>query len=45
MIQINGWLVIIPTYLDEDVHTKINEEAIYSQVDSMAAIRRNKRTL
>ena len=37
MIQINGWLVIIPTYLDEDVHTEIDEEAIYSQVDSIIA--------
>ena len=37
MIQINGWLEIIPTYLNEDVHTEINEEAIYSQVDDIIA--------
>ena len=35
MIQINGWLVIIPTYLDEDLHTEIDEKAIYSQVDNI----------
>lgn len=35
MIQINGWLEIIPTYLDEDVHTEIDEKAIYSQVDDI----------
>jgi len=37
MIQINGWLVIIPTYLDEDLHVEIDEESIYSQVDSIIA--------
>ena len=37
MIQINGWLEIIPTYLNEDVHTEIDEEAIYSQVDNIIA--------
>lgn len=37
MIQINGWLVIIPTYLDEDLHVEIDEESIYSQVDSVIA--------
>ena len=35
MIQINGWLVIIPTYLDEDLHSEIDEKAIYSQVDNI----------
>ena len=35
MIQINGWLEIIPTYLDEDVHTEIDEISIYSQVDDI----------
>ena len=35
MIQINGWLEIIPTYLNEDVHTEIDEGAIYSQVESI----------
>lgn len=35
MIQINGWLEIIPTYLNEDVHTEIDEEPIYSQVESI----------
>ena len=37
MIQINGWLEIIPTYLNEDVHTEIDEEAINSQVDDIIA--------
>ena len=37
MIQINGWLVIIPTYLDEDLHIEIDEESVYSQVDSIIA--------
>ena len=37
MIQIHGWLEIIPTYLDEDVHTEIDEKAIYSQVDDIIA--------
>ena len=37
MIQINGWLEIIPTYLNEDVHTEIDEEAIYSQVEDIIA--------
>ncbi len=37
MIQINGWLVIIPTYLNEDLHVEIDEESIYSQVDSIIA--------
>ena len=37
MIQINGWLEIIPTYLNEDVHTEIDEEAIYSQVENILA--------
>ena len=37
MIQINGWLVIIPTYLDEDLHIEIDEESVYSQVESIIA--------
>ena len=37
MIQINGWLEIIPTYLNEDVHTEIDEEAINFQVDDIIA--------
>ena len=37
MIQINGWLEIIPTYLNEDVHTEIDEETINSQVDDIIA--------
>ena len=37
MIQINGWLVIIPTYLNEDLHVEIDVESIYSQVDSVIA--------
>ena len=35
MVQINGWLEIIPTYLNEDIHTEIDEEAINSQVDDI----------
>jgi hypothetical protein len=37
MVQINGWLEIIPTYLNEDIHTEIDEEAINSQVDDIIA--------
>lgn len=33
MIEIQAWMTIWATYLNEDVHTEINEEEIYSKVD------------
>ena len=35
MIEIQAWMTIWATYLNEDIHTEINEEEIYSKVDEI----------
>lgn len=34
MIELRGWLTIWPTYMDEDKHPEIDEEAIYKEVEA-----------
>ncbi len=35
MIELHAWLTIWPTYMDEDIHTEINEEEIYKKIDNI----------
>lgn len=37
MVEIHGWLVIRATYLDEDKHPEIDEDAVYSEVNRIVA--------
>ncbi|SCY39560.1 Imm7 family immunity protein [Butyrivibrio sp. INlla14] len=37
MIEIQAWLTIWATHLNEDVHTEINEEEIYAKVEQIVS--------
>lgn len=35
MIELRGWLTIVPTYMDEDKHQEIDEEKVYKEVEAL----------